>query len=176
MWRTSPNRNRRILSFIYKVQMTHVPHIPLSWDATFMTIANAIAQRSKDPKAQVGACIVDDDNRVVGLGYNGFPRRCRAGAFPWTDRAPHAFDTKYMYVVHAELNAILNSSVVLRGCTLYTTRFPCNECTKAIIQAGIQKVVFCTMKHIHSASVLASIRMLAEARIEACRMIIPNIT
>ena len=156
-------------SHVYAANDRKRPHVP-SWDEVFMNVAASIATRSKDPKTQVGACIVDSLHRVVAIGYNGFPRGCCDDTFPWRDRAARAMHTKYMYVVHAELNAILNSKHSVRGGTLYTTRFPCNECTKALIQAGIRKVLFRDMKHIHSDSVLASIRMLAAARVECLRI------
>ena len=113
----------------------------LSWDQYFMGMAHLSAMRSKDPNTRVGACIVNPQKRVVGLGYNGFPYGCEDDEFPW-ERDGEFLDTKYPYVVHAELNAILNSIQDLHGCTLYVSLFPCNECAKAIIQAGITCVVY----------------------------------
>jgi len=113
----------------------------LSWDEVFMLMANLIAKRSKDPSTKVGACIVDDDNIVVGLGYNGFPRGCHDDKLPWC-REGKITDTKYAYVVHAEANAILNSNTDVRGCRLYCHLFPCNECAKTIIQSGIKEVIY----------------------------------
>ena len=113
----------------------------LSWDQYFMGMAHLSAMRSKDPNTRVGACIVNPQKRVVGLGYNGFPYGCEDDEFPWA-RDGQFLETKYPYVVHAELNAILNSIQDLHGCTLYVSLFPCNECAKAIIQAGITCVVY----------------------------------
>lgn len=105
----------------------------ISWDEYFMGIAMLSACRSKDPNTQVGACIVNDRNRIMSVGYNGFPSGCDDDEFPW-EREGSAFNTKYAYVCHAELNAILNASGDLRGCKVYVALFPCNECAKAIIQ------------------------------------------
>ncbi len=107
----------------------------ISWDEYFMGIAMLSACRSKDPNTQVGACIVNDRNRIMSVGYNGFPSGCDDDEFPW-EREGSAFNTKYAYVCHAELNAILNASGDLRGCKVYVALFPCNECAKAIIQSG----------------------------------------
>lgn len=116
----------------------------ISWDDCFMNMAYLIAQRSKDPNTQNGACIVDEDNIVIGLGYNGFPRGCSDDEFPWarTSQVDLLTERKYAYVVHAEANAIYNSSKQPKGCKLYATMFPCNECTKALIQNGIIEVIF----------------------------------
>ena len=105
----------------------------LSWDQYFMAVAHLSALRSKDPNTRVGACIVNPEKRIVGLGYNGFPMGCDDDVYSW-EREGEYLDTKYPYVVHAELNAILNSIQNLKGCTLYVSLFPCNECAKAIIQ------------------------------------------
>ncbi len=113
----------------------------ISWDEYFMGLAHLSALRSKDPNTQVGCCIVDNDNKVVSIGYNGMPRGCKDEDMPW-ERVGDFKKTKYAYVVHAELNAILNSPRSLKGCTLYVSLFPCNECAKAIIQAGIKKVIY----------------------------------
>ena len=113
----------------------------ISWDEYFMGLAHLSALRSKDPNTQVGCCIVDNDNKVVSIGYNGMPRGCKDEDMPW-QRIGDFKKTKYAYVVHAELNAILNSPRSLKGCTLYVSLFPCNECAKAIIQAGIKKVIY----------------------------------
>lgn len=113
----------------------------ISWDEYFMGLAHLSALRSKDPNTQVGCCIVDNDNKVVSIGYNGMPRGCKDEDMPWA-REGDFKKTKYAYVVHAELNAILNSPRSLKGCTLYVSLFPCNECAKAIIQAGIKKVIY----------------------------------
>ena len=146
----------------------------LDWDSTFMFNAVLVAQRSKDPNTQVGACIVDTKKRIVGLGYNGFPRGCDDDAFPWSKEKEASFyDTKYMYVVHAETNAIMNSNQSeLSGCTLYVTHHPCHECAKLIIQSGINKVYYSYMPECEtgshkSDSIKAALRMFAAARV-AC--------
>ena len=133
----------------------------LSWDEYFMSLALLSAKRSKDPNTQVGACIVDPSHKVHGIGYNGFPVGCDDDCLPWTRTAASPLNTKYMYVCHAELNAIMNSQSLssIRGCTLYVTLFPCNECSKLIIQAGISHVVYLVNKHPTSDSVRASERM-----------------
>ncbi len=139
----------------------------ISWDDYFMGLALLSAKRSKDPSSQVGACIVDSKtNRILSVGYNGLPRFCSDDEYPW-DREGDSFDTKYFYVVHAELNAILNSrGAVLEGSKLYTTLFPCNECTKAIIQSGIKEVVYLSDKYGDTDIVKASKRMLTSAGVE----------
>ena len=134
----------------------------LSWDEYFMSMAHLSAKRSKDPSTQVGACIVNSQKRVVGLGYNGFPKGCDDNEFPWA-RDGEFLDTKYPYVVHAELNAILNSIQDLNGCTIYVSLFPCNECAKAIIQAGIKTIVYDCDKYADTPAVIASKRMLDAA-------------
>lgn len=119
----------------------------LSWDEYFMGVALLSAQRSKDPSTQVGACIVDEEKRIVGTGYNGAPRGISDDDFPWS-REGDFEETKYAYVCHAELNAILNSTKEsLRGCSIYVGLFPCNECAKAIIQSGIKRVVYLSDKY-----------------------------
>lgn len=117
----------------------------LSWDDYFMALAFLSAQRSKDPSKQVGACIVSPARIILGIGYNGFPRGCADSRLPWAKRATSggALATKYPYVCHAEMNAILNKNAAnVAGATLYVTMFPCNECSKLLIQAGIREVVF----------------------------------
>lgn len=112
-----------------------------------MGVALLSACRSKDPNTQVGACIVNDKNKIVGAGYNGLPTGCNDDEFPW-DKEGHFLDTKYPYICHAELNAILNNiGMDLRGCKIYTALFPCNECTKAIIQSGITEVIYLSDKY-----------------------------
>ncbi|MCK9576315.1 MAG: dCMP deaminase family protein [Clostridia bacterium] len=134
-----------------------------SWEEYFMGIAILSSKRSKDPSTQVGACIVDKDNRIVSMGYNGFPKGCSDNEYPW-GKEGNPLDTKYMYVVHAELNAILNArGKNLEGTALYVTLFPCNECTKAVIQSGIERVVYLDNKHEGTDSVIASKRMLLSA-------------
>lgn len=130
----------------------------LNWDEYFMGIAVLSAMRSKDPSTQVGACIVDSDKRIVSMGYNGMPRCCSDDEYPWGKG--EELDSKYLYVCHAELNAILNCrSGVVAGCTVYTTLFPCNECAKAIIQSGIREVVYQSDKYADTVGVQASKRM-----------------
>ena len=138
----------------------------LSWDEYFMGIALLSSMRSKDPSTQVGACIVNSENRILSMGYNGMPRSCSDDEFPW-DKNENPLDSKYLYVCHAELNAILNcASGNVRGCTVYTTLFPCNECAKAIIQSGIAEVVYMSDKYFDSDSVLASKRMFETAGVK----------
>lgn len=138
----------------------------ISWDEYFMGVAMLSAMRSKDPNTQVGACIVNREHRIVGVGYNGFPSGCSDDDLPW-DREGDWIETKYPYVCHAELNAILNSiGGDLRGCTLYVALFPCNECAKAIIQAGIRKIVYLSDKYADTDGTKASRRMLAQAGVE----------
>ncbi|NLG82915.1 MAG: dCMP deaminase family protein [Bacilli bacterium] len=131
----------------------------LSWDQYFMGIALLSAMRSKDENTQVGACIVNPDKRIVGIGYNGLPFGCDDRVYPW-GREGAWLDTKYPYVVHAEPNAILNSTSNLKNCTMYVTLFPCHECAKLIIQSGIKEVVYYDSKYDDSDSVIAAKRML----------------
>ena len=139
----------------------------ISWDEYFMSVALLASMRSKDPNTQVGACIVGDDKRIISTGYNGFPRGCSDDEFPWNREGE---ETKYPYVVHAELNAILNAGGrSLAGSTLYVALFPCNECAKAIIQAGIKTVVYLSDKYDGTPSVCASKRMLRAAGVKLVR-------
>lgn len=131
----------------------------ISWDEYFMGVAILSGFRSKDPSTKVGACIVNEDNRIVGVGYNGFPARCADADLPW-GREGDFLDTKYPYVCHAELNAILNSSTNLKGCRIFVALFPCNECAKAIIQSGINEVIYLQDKYKETDSVIASKRMM----------------
>ncbi|MBO4440659.1 dCMP deaminase family protein [bacterium] len=137
----------------------------ISWDQYFMGVALLSAQRSKDPNTQVGACIVNGEHRIVGVGYNGFPAGCDDNLLPW-DREGRFLDTKYPFVVHAELNAILNSIQNLRGCTIYVALFPCNECAKAIIQSGIKEIVYLSDKYFDTDSVKASKLLLEQAGVK----------
>lgn len=131
----------------------------ISWDQYFMGVALLAAQRSKDPGSQVGACIVNQDNRILSVGYNGMPTGCQDDEMPWA-REGGFLDTKYAFVCHAELNAILNNDGgSLKGTRLYATLFPCNECAKAIIQCGIREVVYLSDKYADSDAVVASKRM-----------------
>ena len=138
----------------------------ISWDEYFMGVALLAAQRSKDPNTQVGACIVDDNNRILSTGYNGFPQGCSDDDFPW-GRDASAGETKYPFVVHAELNAILNTrGKSLVGAKVYVGLFPCNECAKAIIQAGIKEVIYLSDKYADTPSTVNSKRMLRAAGIK----------
>ena len=132
----------------------------ITWDSYFMGIALMSAQRSKDPNTQVGACIVGADNRILSVGYNGMPQGCEDDDMPWS-RDGSALDTKYMFVCHAELNAILNyrGTGNMKGARVYVTLFPCNECAKAIIQAGISEIIYLSDKYETSESTLASKKM-----------------
>lgn len=135
----------------------------LSWDEYFMGIALLSAQRSKDSNTQVGACIVNQEHKIVSVGYNGMPTGCNDDDMPW-EREGDFLNTKYPFVCHAELNAILNRSAgSLQGCSLYVTLFPCNECAKAIIQAGIKTIVYDCDKYADTPSVIASKKMLDAA-------------
>lgn len=145
----------------------------INWDEYFMGVALLSAKRSKDPNTQVGACIVTEDKRIVGLGYNGLPRGCSDDEFPW-EREGEFLNTKYPFVCHAELNAILNSTKSLKDCIIYVALFPCHECSKAIIQSGIKEIVFLSDKYSGTDSDLASKRMLDAAGV-AYRKLKPNI-
>jgi dCMP deaminase len=136
----------------------------ISWDEYFMGVSLLSGLRSKDPNTQVGACIVNQDKRIVGVGYNGLPRGCEDDAFPWQNQGDFK-DTKYPYVVHAELNAILNSTQSLHGAKLYVNLFPCNECAKAIIQSGIKEIIYVEDKYASTDIVKASKRMLDAAKV-----------
>lgn len=141
----------------------------LDWNEYFMSLAHLSAKRSKDPNTQVGACVVNKDKKVVGLGYNGMPYGCNDNEYPW-DREGSYSETKYPYVVHAELNAILNSESSLKNCSIYVSLFPCNECSKAIIQSGIKKVYYESDKYAETDSVIASKRMLESAGVQYEKM------
>ena len=133
----------------------------ISWDEYFMGVALLAAKRSKDPNTQVGACIVSPENIILSTGYNGFPIGCSDDEYPW-DRDGE--DTKYPYVVHAELNAILNANgKSLQGAKIYVALFPCNECAKAIIQSGIKEVIYLSDKYADTMATMASKRMLDAA-------------
>ena len=135
----------------------------ISWDQYFMGVAKLSAYRSKDPNTQVGACIVSPENKIVGVGYNGLPWGCEDDQFPWQQREGDMYDTKYPYVVHAELNAILNSIHQLKGCRIYVSLFPCHECVKAIIQSGIKEIIYEDDKYNDTPSDKAAKRMLDAA-------------
>lgn len=136
----------------------------ISWDEYFMGVALLSSYRSKDPNTKVGACIVNKHKRIVGIGYNGFPYGCSDDEFPW-ERDGDFCNTKYPYVVHAEPNAILNSTSDLHGATLYVSLFPCNECMKLIIQSGIKEIVYSDDKYAGTPSDIASKKMADSAGI-----------
>lgn len=141
----------------------------ISWDDYFMGLAHLSALRSKDPNTQVGACIVDEDHKVVSIGYNGMPRGCNDLEYPW-DREGGFLDTKYAFVVHAELNAILNSERSVKDCAIYVSLFPCNECAKAIIQSGIRKIIYESDKYDGTDGNIASKKMLMDAGVELIKL------
>ena len=141
----------------------------ISWDEYFMGVSMLSGLRSKDPNTQVGACIVGKDNRILSMGYNGFPNGCSDEDFPW-DREGKELETKYPYVTHGELNAILNyRGGSLEGTKLYVSLFPCNECAKAIIQAGIKTVVYDSDKYDGTPSNIAAKRMFDAAGVRYYR-------
>ena len=138
----------------------------LSWDEYFMAVARLSGMRSKDPNTQVGCCIVSADNKILSMGYNGFPKGCSDDEFPWA-REGDELETKYVYVTHSELNAILNyRGGSLEGTKIYVTLFPCNECAKAIIQCGIKELVYADDKYADTHGVVASKRMLDAAGVK----------
>ncbi len=138
----------------------------LSWDEYFMGIAILSSMRSKDPSTQVGACIVDSDKKILSMGYNGMPRCCSDDEYPW-DREGNPLDSKYLFVCHAELNAILNChGGSVKDAVCYTTLFPCNECAKAIIQSGISEIVYLSDKYSETDSTVASKRMFDSAGVK----------
>ncbi len=144
----------------------------IGWDEYFMGIALLSAKRSKDPSTQVGACIVNADKKIVGVGYNGFPKGCSDDVLPWS-REGAFLETKYPFVCHAELNAILNSiSRDLKDCSIYVALFPCNECAKAIVQSGIREVVYLEDKYAHTDPVKASKLMFDQSGV-SCRKLVP---
>ncbi len=135
----------------------------ISWDEYFMGISKLSGMRSKDPSTQVGACIVSEDNKILSMGYNGFPIGCNDDEFPW-EREGELLDTKYAFVTHSELNAILNyRGGSLAGAKLYVSLFPCNECAKAIIQSGIRTIVYECDKYADTDPIIASKKMLDAA-------------
>jgi len=137
----------------------------ISWDECFMKMAHVIAERSKDPSTQNGGIVVDKKNIVVGVGYNGWPRGINNEDLPW-DREGDFENTKYAYVVHAEENAIYNANNSTEDCKIYCTLFPCNECTKAIIQNGIKEVIYDSDKYADSAMTRVSKKMLKLAKVK----------
>lgn len=134
----------------------------ITWDEYFMGVAMLAAMRSKDPHTQVGACIVDEENKILSIGYNGMPMHCHDDEFAWSNNKDE--DNKYLYIVHSELNAILNyRGGSLKGSRMYVTLFPCNECAKAIIQSGISELIYMENKYSDTTEVKASKRMLETA-------------
>lgn len=150
----------------------------ITWDEYFMGMAILSSQRSKDPNTKVGACIVDQDHKVVSNGYNGMPTGVDETKISWN--RGEGLDSKYLYVCHAEFNAILNTrdGAALKGCTLYVTLFPCNECTKAIIQTGIKEVVYMDNKYADTTGVKASALMLELAGVKVRQYVgrVPHIS
>ncbi|RDX84587.1 Deoxycytidylate deaminase, partial [Mucuna pruriens] len=143
----------------------------LSWDDYFMAIAFLSAERSKDPNRQVGACLVSQDGIILGIGYNGFPRGCSDDKLPWAkkSRTGNPLETKYPYVCHAEVNAILNTNhASAAGQRLYVTMFPCNECAKIIIQSGVSEVIYFVEKRLENSDIeyIASHKLLALAGVK----------
>lgn len=146
----------------------------ITWDEYFMGVSKLSGLRSKDPNTQVGACIVSQDNKILSMGYNGFPMGCSDELFPWAREGASELDTKYAFVTHSELNAILNyRGGTLEGTKLYVSLFPCNECAKAIIQAGIKTIVYDSDKYDGTPLNLASKKMLEAAGVE-CRKYEPT--
>ena len=143
-----------------------MPASNINWDEYFMGISYLSSLRSKDPNTKVGACIVDKDHKVVSIGYNGMPRGCDEDELSWNKG--EGLDSKYLYVCHAEFNAILNTrhGEALKGCRLYVTLFPCNECAKAIIQSGIKRVVYYDNKYAGTEGVKASVILFRKCGVE----------
>ena len=145
----------------------------LCWDDYFMSVALLSGKRGKDPNTQVGACIVNKNNVIESIGYNGLPKGCSDDEFPW-EKEGEMLNTKYPFVVHAELNAILSAKGKdLSGCKIYVALFPCNECAKAIIQSGISEVVYLSDKYANTDSVKASKMMFKCAGVEL-RQLVPS--
>lgn len=139
----------------------------LEWEEYFMGIAFLAARRSKDPVTQVGACIVNNENKIVGIGYNGLPIGCNDDEFPWSKESTNDLENKYMYVCHAEVNAILNkNSIDVNGCTMYVALFPCNECAKVIIQSRIKEVVYLSDKHAEKPHTIGAKKMFHAAGVK----------
>ena len=140
----------------------------ITWDEYFMGIALLSAERSKDPSTQVGACIVSENNKILSTGYNGMPIGCNDDEMPWVREAEKPNDTKYPFVCHAELNAILNSPSLIdnKNAKIYVALFPCNECAKAIIQSGIKEIIYACDKYAQTDAVIASKMMLDRAGVK----------
>lgn len=143
----------------------------ITWDEYFMGVAKLAGLRSKDPNSQVGSCIVSPNNKILSMGYNGFPMGCPDDEFPW-EREGETLETKYVYVTHSELNAILNyRGGSLEGAKIYVSMFPCNECAKAIIQSGIKEIIYGEDKYPGTPSVIASKKMLNAAGVRYRRYV-----
>lgn len=147
----------------------------ISWDQYFMGVAKLSALRSKDPSTQVGACIINRDLRIVGIGYNGLPKGADDDVFPWNNEGDF-LETKYPYVVHAEANAILNATQSLKDSKIYVTLFPCNECTKLIIQSGITEIIYESDKYQHTKEHQAAIKMLKAAKVSYRKIEVGELT
>uniref|UniRef100_T1J3X7 Probable deoxycytidylate deaminase n=1 Tax=Strigamia maritima TaxID=126957 RepID=T1J3X7_STRMM len=146
----------------------------LSWEDYFMANALLSSNRSKDPNTQVGACIVNKDLKIVGIGYNGMPKGCDDDDLPWGKNPANPLADKHLYVCHAEMNAIMNkNSSDVENCTLYVTLFPCNQCAKIIIQSGIKEVVYMSEKCVDRPEYKASRLMLTMANINL-RQFVPQ--
>ncbi|XP_048774473.2 deoxycytidylate deaminase-like [Ostrea edulis] len=138
----------------------------ISWDEYFMGVALISAERSKDPVTQVGACIVNQEKRIVGVGYNGMPNGCSDDEMPWGKGYEDPLHNKKLFVCHAEMNAIVNKvSADIAGCTIYVTLFPCNDCAKIIIQSRLKDVVYYDDKNLHKSEAKASVYMFRKAGI-----------
>ena len=139
----------------------------LKWDEYFMGIALLSAERSKDPHTSVGACIISEDNKILSVGYNGMPLGCSDDEYPWERNSDNELDAKYLYACHAELNALLNyTGTNLKNAKIYTTLFPCNECTKALIQSGIKEVIYMSDKYSDTPSEKKKKRMMNSAGVK----------
>lgn len=147
----------------------------ISWDQYFMGVAKLSALRSKDPSTQVGACIINTDLRIVGIGYNGLPKGADDKTFPWGSEGEY-LETKYPYVVHAEANAILNATQSLKDSKIYVTLFPCNECTKLIIQSGITEIIYESDKYQHTKEHQAAVKMLDAAKVSYRKIEVGELT
>ena len=148
----------------------------IGWDEYFMGIALLSAERSKDPNTSVGACIVSNDNKILSVGYNGMPIGCSDDEYPWERDEANPLSNKYVYVCHAEMNAILNyTGIYMQDAKLYVTLFPCNECTKAIIQKGIKEVIYLSDKYSNTDATKAAKRMFSSAGVKL-RQYIPSDT
>lgn len=145
------------------------PRDAASWDETFMRMAMVVADRSKDPSTQVGACIVSEDNRILSLGYNGTPNGWADSEFPWGKTSEDRLETKYPFVIHAERNAVLNYEGInsrLRGSKVFVTHFPCNECAKELAQVGVSEVIYLNGYDPSEFSIQASLKLFAACGIE----------